>query len=672
MFIQRLLLSNYDIIVLTETWLNSSILNCELFGGGYVVYRRDRETAGFSSSREGGGVLIAVNNRIGSRRLQEWESDCEDLWVLVNGSVPLALCAAYLPPPANLSIVKCFVDNFNRISDFYNSQICIFGDFNLSTLNWASVGNLSYHLSPLFQCFVDFVNLNGLKQCNNITNYMGRTLDLVLTRMLSCNVSEAIDVLCPIDPLHPPLIVDLSSIDCPKLQYNDTSRPNFYKANYDLINSFLAEVDWESLFDGCKDVNGLLVKFLEVINKAVHDFVPSSKPKTNKYPQWFTNYKSYLQNIEDGISKNPKLFWSYVKAKRGGTGAIPAVMIDGDRRVHSGSDICNAFATSFSSVASCSCPPLRNFDNKDADECWTGKLAFSSDCLSTLSISRRQIYRKLLTLNVSKGAGHDRIPPLFISRCASNLVEPLFVIFNCSLTSRIFPSIWKVAQVVPIFKSELFSNYRPISILSTLGKVFESLVCPVLQSYFSKYLNENQHGFVKGRSVNTNLVLYVEEITKHIDSNKQVDALYTDFSKAFDKVPHQLMLKKLSAYGVVGSVLSWLESYLSGRIFYVVVNGFTSTQRDINSGVPQGSHLGPILFNIFVNDLPHFIKHSVPSLYADDLKLWKVIDTEEDVPLLQSDLNALVRWCGRNGMELNIKKCNHIKFTRKLFPISSV
>ncbi|CAH2093582.1 unnamed protein product [Euphydryas editha] len=180
--------------------------------------------------------------------------------------------------------------------------------------------------------------------------------------MLSCDVREAVDVLCPVDPLHPPLIVDLSSIDCPKLQYNKTYKQNFYKANYDLINSFLAEVDWVSLFDGCKDVNELLTVFLEVINKAVLDFNPASKSKTNKYPQWYSkdlinrlreknkirqrynkyknlldlisfklltqrcnkmasaNYKSYLQNIEDGISKNPKLFWSYVKAKRGGTG----------------------------------------------------------------------------------------------------------------------------------------------------------------------------------------------------------------------------------------------------------------------------------------------------------------------------------------------------------------
>ncbi|CAH2107229.1 unnamed protein product [Euphydryas editha] len=157
---------------------------------------------------------------------------------------------------------------------------------------------------------------------------------------------------------------------------------------------------------------------------------------------------------------------------------------------------------------------------------------------------------------------------------------------------------------------------------------------------------------------------------KHVDNNRQVDAVYADFSKAFDRVPHQLILKKITAYGVRGSVLSCFESYISkGPISKIkLLTPLTSTTRYMNSGVPPGSHLGTILFKIFVNDLPHLNKHSAFSLLADDLQLWKVINTSEDVSLLQSELNAFMDWCRINCMEINIKKCNHIKFSRKLFP----
>lgn len=156
-----------------------------------------------------------------------------------------------------------------------------------------------------------------------------------------------------------------------------------------------------------------------------------------------------------------------------------------------------------------------------------------------------------------------------------------------------------------------------------------------------------------------------------LDVNMQYDVIYTDFSKAFDKISHKILLYKLAAYGITCPLLEWLKSYLTGREFFVVINGFRSTNRGINSGAPQGSHLAPVLFNIFINDLPECFHFSECFLYADDLKFARRIEFPKDSELLQEDMNRVIEWCNNNKMQLNTEKCYHIKFTRKAKCLSS-
>lgn len=221
---------------------------------------------------------------------------------------------------------------------------------------------------------------------------------------------------------------------------------------------------------------------------------------------------------------------------------------------------------------------------------------------------------------------------------------------------------------MPIYKSDdndNIVNYRPISILSTLAKVFESMICPYIQSHFKLYLNASQHGFVGSRSTCTNLVTFTEMLVDAVDSGKQFDVIYTDFSKAFDRVPHSILLYKLSAYGITGTLYNWLKSYLENRLFFVAVNGYQSETYKTTSGVPQGSHIGPVLFNMFVNDIPNYLQFSECYMYADDLKFCRLIESNDDTALLQRDIDSLAQWCTDNDMELNVKKCYHMKYTRK-------
>lgn len=711
----NVLCNNYDIIILTETWLNSSINSCELFDSRYVVYRRDREICSSSIKKDGGGVLIAVSQKYASQRIFEYESSCEDLWVSLNVSLcksvkKLNICAIYLPPPVQQFTLNNFIVKCNSIIDSSESLTCIVGDFNLSSIDWLQVQNIANfcQTSRLSQELIDFCYTNNLTQINCIKNSKDKILDLVLLNVPQSEVTSA-NGLCAADPLHPPLEIVLKAHNETKLAPARICQHNFWKGDYESINAFLDGKDWDELLKDCIDVNEAINKFYNVLREAIREYIPFvTKSNTKKHPPWFDKtlirllkeknlirkrfkkyknpldelaftllrkrcdklaiekYNTYIKQAEEQIARNPKYFWTYIKSKRGGKGVYPSSMTDGEVVCTDGTDICNLFAKQFTLAYAKS---SHHSNSKHTSDILSG-----ADCLSSVTVSRESVLIKLKGLDPFKGAGPDGIPSGFVLSCASALATPLTLLYNMSLSSGIFPTVWKQAKVVPVMKSgntNEVGNYRPISILSCFGKIFESLICPLLQDHFKKYLSVHQHGFVKSRSTNSNLVSFVEYLIENLDTQKQIDVIYTDFSKAFDRISHSILIDKLAMYGITGKLLEWFGSYLADRSFYVVVNGFRSEDYEISSGVPQGSHLGPILFVIFVNDISACFVHSTPFLFADDLKFASVIESSRDVQNLQSDVDALFEWCTANCMDLNTKKCLHIKVTRKIKSIPS-
>ncbi|CAB4034758.1 Hypothetical predicted protein, partial [Paramuricea clavata] len=234
----------------------------------------------------------------------------------------------------------------------------------------------------------------------------------------------------------------------------------------------------------------------------------------------------------------------------------------------------------------------------------------------------------LLSLDDSKATGPDNIRAKLLRCCAPQICTSLCDVFNQSLKIGKIPTAWKTSNVIPIPKKAQLkdvSNYRPISLLSIVSKVFERCVYNRLIEHVSINIHQLQFGFLRGKSAAAQLLQVLQEIGEMLDKRVQIDLVYLDVAKAFDRVDYRLMLNKLKNFGISGTLLNWFEDYLSNRNQRVTVLGKTSHSLPVLSGVPQGSILGPLLFRLYVNDLPQATSSSSIAIYADDTKCYRPV-----------------------------------------------
>ena len=282
------------------------------------------------------------------------------------------------------------------------------------------------------------------------------------------------------------------------------------------------------------------------------------------------------------------------------------------------------------------------------------------NCLD-VNINKDIVLDKLLQLKEDKAQGPDEIHPAVLKNCAHNIAWPLSIIYRKSLAEGALPVDWKLANVVPIFKKgnkNEASNYRPVSLTSVPCKILESIIKDAVVEHLEQqgFYKGCQHGFVKGRSTLTNLLETLESWTRILEEGFGVDVIYLDYRKAFDTVPHLKLLYKLKELGLADLLITWIEQFLLGRQMRVQVNGSYSTWFEVLSGVPQGSVLGPLLFLIFVRDLPDWVKNSI-MMFADDTKVWTSIHKLEDQESLQRDLDRLGEWSKTWLLTFNPEKC---------------
>ena len=265
---------------------------------------------------------------------------------------------------------------------------------------------------------------------------------------------------------------------------------------------------------------------------------------------------------------------------------------------------------------------MSTLDNSDGDLPEQRNIT-NHNLLNTIDITQEDVLDQLKNLDTNKALGPDGISPKLLKKAAKPISKILQYIFNLSIKTSKFPSAWKKANVVPIHKKgdkSVIDNYRPVSLLSVVAKVFERIVFKYVYNYFKDnfVISVYQSGFLPGCSTVTQLLDVYHHFCRAVDEGKEIRVVFLDISKAFDKVWHAGLLHKLQLCGIGGELLRWFSSYLTDRQQRVVINGKNSNWGTIDAGVPQVSVLGPLLFLIYINDLTHVIRYSKIRLFADD------------------------------------------------------
>lgn len=279
------------------------------------------------------------------------------------------------------------------------------------------------------------------------------------------------------------------------------------------------------------------------------------------------------------------------------------------------------------------------------------------------------VQRLIHNLKLSSCCGVDEINPKFLKN--TELFSSIFLslVFSQSIQCSTLPLDWKVGKVVPLHKSgntQSPLNYRPISLTSVPCKLLEHIIYSNIVSFLesNSFFTPFQHGFRKHYSCETQLLYFTNDIASALDRGSLVHCIFLDFQKAFDTVPHQLLLLKISTLNIDPNILKWIECFLTYRTQFVTTNDYDSPLSKVTSGVPQGSVLGPLLFLIYINDLPDHINSSI-RLFADDCVLYREITQESDISLLQTDLQTISTWCNKWLMTLNSNKSKCMTITRR-------
>ena len=286
-------------------------------------------------------------------------------------------------------------------------------------------------------------------------------------------------------------------------------------------------------------------------------------------------------------------------------------------------------------------------------------------------IPEEEVLKALRSLDETKATGPDGISARLLRMSAPVISKSLTSLFNASLKLGQFPQEWKEANITPVAKNgdnELVTNYRPVSILPVVSKVFESLVHRQLYHYLdsNNLLSSAQFGFRPHHNTQDVLLKSVDDWKMALDKNELVGTVMIDLSKAFDTIDHSLLLDKLEAYGIQGADLKWFSDYLAMRRQRVVVDGEVSDWSAVTKGVPQGSILGPLLFILFVNDMPDVVKYCTINQYADDITIY-VSNKSPDVvgSALEGDLERISSWIAANGLTMNVAKTQLMTMCRR-------